>query len=261
MKKLILALAALAISVPAIAEEQFSMSTGFDYSTGKYGTATSTDILYIPVIGKYQSDSLTFKLTVPYLSVTGTGNVVPGVGPLPMSMGTPLAIGNPTNSTKSTTNSGVGDVTASVGYNVYDGETISFDLFGNVKFGTADVNKGLGTGKNDYSAQLDGYYSLSSTTLFATAGYKIYGAPAGVNLNSVPYGSIGISQKISNESSVGIMLDMLQSPSATGADQKDVTAYISQKFTPHFKVQVNAMKGFSNGSPDFGGGAMITGIF
>ncbi|OYY43308.1 MAG: hypothetical protein B7Y56_10515 [Gallionellales bacterium 35-53-114] len=60
---------------------------------------------------------------------------------------------------------------------------------------------------------------------------------------------------------MGIMLDMVQSPSATGADQKDVSVYISKKFTPNFKVQVNAMKGFSNGSPDFGGGTMITGIF
>lgn len=253
MKKLLPALIALAISAPAIAEDQFSMSTGFDYSTGKYGTATSTDILYIPVTGKYESDSLTLKLTVPYIRVTGTGNVVRGIGPMP--------IGNTTSSTTSTTKSGLGDVTASAGYNVYSGDTLSFDLFGNVKFGTADANKGLGTGLNDYSAQLDGYYSLNSTTLFASAGYKIYGAPAGVSLNSVPYGTIGASQKISSESSVGVMLYMAQSPISTAADQQDVTVYISQKLTPHFKVQVNAMKGFSNGSPDVGGGAMIAGIF
>lgn len=261
MKIIFLALTVLVISAPVIAEDQFSMSTGFDYSTGKYGTATSTDFLYIPVIGKYQTDSLTFKLTVPYISITGTGYVVPGVGPLSMSNGTTMGMGNPANSTQSTTSSGLGDVIASLGYNVYDGDTISFDIFGNVKFGTADVNKGLGTGKNDYSAQLDGYYSLSSTTFFATAGYKIYGAPAGVTLNNVPYGTIGVSQKISSESTVGIMLDMAQSPSTTGTGQKDVTVYISKKFTSNFKVQVNAIKGFSNGSPDFGGGAMITGIF
>lgn len=255
MKKLLPALIALAISAPAIAEDQFSMSTGFDYSTGKYGTATSTDILYIPVTGKYESDGLTLKLTVPYIRVTGTGNVIRGIGPMPMPMG------NTASGTTSTTKSGLGDVTASAGYNVYSGDTLAFDLFGNVKFGTADANKGLGTGLNDYSAQLDGYYSLDSTTLFATAGYKIYGAPAGISLNSVPYGTIGASQKISSESSVGVMLDMAQSPVSTAADQREVTVYISQKFTPHFKVQVNAMKGFSNGSPDVGGGAMITGIF
>ncbi len=167
----------LVITVPAVAEEQFSLGTGFDFSSGKYGGSTTTEILYIPVTGKYESDNLTLKLTVPYISVTGTGYVVPGVGPLSMSNGTTMGMGNPVTSTKSTSNSGLGDVTASVGYNVYDGDTISFDLFGNVKFGTADVNKGLGTGKNDYSAQLDGYYSLNSATLFATAGYKIMGRP------------------------------------------------------------------------------------
>ena len=155
----------------------------------------------------------------------------------------------------------MGDVTASAGYSVYSGDTLAFDLFGNVKFGTADANKGLGTGLNDYSAQLDGYYTLNDTTLFATAGYKIYGAPAGVTVGNAPYGTIGASQKISDVSSVGLMLDMAQSPTPSAADQQDVTVYISQKVSPDFKVQVNAMKGFSNGSPDFGGGVMVTGIF
>ena len=31
----------------------FSFTTGLDYSSGKYGGTESTDILYIPFIGKY----------------------------------------------------------------------------------------------------------------------------------------------------------------------------------------------------------------
>jgi len=60
------------------------------------------------------------------------------------------------------------------------------DVAGNIKFGTADANKNLGTGENDYSAQLDGYYTFSKTTLFATAGYKVIGAPAGITVNNMP---------------------------------------------------------------------------
>jgi tetrahydromethanopterin S-methyltransferase subunit G len=41
MKKLLTALAMLAITVPAVADDQFSLGTGFDYSSGKYGNATS----------------------------------------------------------------------------------------------------------------------------------------------------------------------------------------------------------------------------
>ena len=252
MKKLLTSLALLAISVPAVADDQFSLGTGFDYSSGKYGNATSTDILYIPVTGKYESDKLTLKLTVPYISVSGQGGVIRELGkmgPLP-SPGTPKK-----------TNSGLGDITTSAGYNVYSGDSLSFDVVGNIKFGTADAKKGLGTGRNDYSAQLDGYYTLDQTTLFATAGYKVYGSPTGVNLSGVPYDTIGVSQKLSEATSAGVMLDVAKSPSTFSSDQREVTVYISQKIAPNTKVQANVLKGFANGSPDFGGGVMITGYF
>lgn len=251
MKKLLTALAMLAISVPSVAEDQFSLSTGFDYSSGKYDNKVSTDILYIPVTGKYESDKLTLKLTVPYVRISGPGGVIQGVGRL----------GKTTASTTKTTNSGLGDVTASAGYSIYSEGALALDLVGKIKFGTADANKGLGTGQNDYSARLDGYYTLDQTTLFATAGYKVYGSPAGVNLSSAPFGTIGASQKLSDVSSAGVMLDVAKSPSTSGSDQREVTVYISHKIAPKLKLQANILKGFSNGSADFGGGAMIIGTF
>ncbi len=249
MKKLLTALSMLAISAPAFAGDQFSLGTGFDYSSGKYGNAVSTDILYIPVTGKYESDKLTLKLTVPYIRISSPGGVTRGIG----------RIGPANGRTSRTTHSGLGDITASAGYNVYSVNFIALDVVGNVKLGTADTN--LGTGQDDYSAQLDGYYKLDKTTLFATAGYKVYVSPAGVNLSSTVYGTIGASQKLSNVTSAGVMLDMAQSPSSSGSDQQEVTVYISQKIAANLKVQANILKGFSNGSPDFGGGVMITGTF
>lgn len=251
MKNLLSVLTLLAISAPAFAEDQFSLGTGFDYSTGKYGNAGSTDILYIPVTGKYETDKMTFKLTVPYISITGPGGVVRGIG----------RIGRMTTRTTQTSNSGLGDITTSAGYNVYSDKSLAFDLVGNIKFGTADASKGLGTGENDYSAQVDGYYLHNKTTLFATAGYRDYGSPAGISLSSVPYGTIGFSQKLNSTSSAGAMLDMVKSPSTTVGDQREATIFVSQKISDNTKVQANLLKGFANGSPDFGGGVMVTGTF
>ncbi len=262
-------LALLVISVPAIADDQFSqfsLGTGFDYSSGKYGNTASTDILYVPVVGKYESDNLTLKLTVPYISVTGPGGVVMGIGRVgpPVSVGAPVT-GRPapTTSTTSTTtvNSGLGDVIASAGYTVYSADALTLDVVGNVKLGTADASKGLGTGKNDYYAQTDGYYQLGHTTLFGTAGYRYYGSPAGITLSSAPYGTVGASQKLSDDTSAGLMLDVAKSPSIYSGDQVDTTVYISQKISTNFKVQANLLKGFANGSPDYGGGVMLTGTF
>ncbi len=252
MNKLLTVLALLSVSAAATAEDTFSLGTGFDYSTGKYGNTQATDILYIPVTAKYESDKLMLKLTVPYISITSPGGVTYGVG----------RFGKPTGRTTTTTNSGLGDVTTSAGYNVYSGDALALDLVGNIKLGTADATKGLGTGKTDYSGQVDGYYTINMTTLFGTLGYKKYGSPvAGITLNNSPYATVGASQKLSPKTSAGIMLDVAKSPSLYAADRQEVTAYVTQKLTSSLKAQANVMKGFTSSSPDFGFGGMITGTF
>lgn len=261
MKKLFPVLSMLVIAGPALADSQFSVATGFDYSTGKYGNAVSTDILYIPVVAKYEADKVTVKLTVPYISITGPGGVIPGMGRVVASAGG-VGFGMPGSGsgTTTSTNSGLGDVVLAAGYNVYAAGRVSVDVVGKIKFGTADAKKGLGTGENDYSAQVDGYYLLhEDTTLFATAGYKVVGAPPGLSANNVPYGTVGLNRKVSATNNVGVMLNVAQSAFAAGSNQQDVTVYASQKISGSLKIQENLLKGLADGSPDFGGGILITG--
>lgn len=247
----IMALVLLLASASVSAETTNSLSTGFDYSSGKYGGATSTDMLYVPVIGKIQSDRLFLKLTVPYIRVTSAGGVVVrGMGPFKMA-----------TSSRTSTQSGLGDVIASAGYTILEHESLLLDLVGNIKFGTADFNKNLGTGENDYSAQLDGYYLINNSTFFATAGYKIVGAPAGIEVNNIAYGTLGISQKTGNKTSAGLMFDAAQGSNALSPGARELTVFVANRVSKNFKVQANLMKGFSDSSPDYGGGVMVTGYF
>ena len=238
------------ISSTAHAEFTSSLSTGFDYSSGKYGGTSYTNVLYVPVTGKLQSDNLFLKLTVPYIRVSSAGGVVRGIG-----------LFNNTTNTRVTTQSGLGDVVASAGYTVLDTDSLALDLVGNIKFGTADPNKNLGTGENDYSSQLDGYYQMDETSFFATAGYKIIGAPANVSVNNIAYGTLGFSQKIEDKTSAGLMLDIAQSSSALSPGTRELTVFVSKKISDTTKIQANLLKGFSDSSPDFGGGMMVTGAF
>lgn len=244
----IIPLALLAISAPALAESSTSLTTGFDYSTGKYGGSTSTNILYVPVTGKMQFDNFFLKLTVPYISVSSAGDVVRGIGKV-----------RTTTTTKTTTQSGLGDVVASAGYTVLESDDLMLDLVGKIKFGTADTSKNLGTGENDYSAQLDAYHTLQKTTLFATAGYKVIGAPVGVSVNNIAFGTLGLSQKAGEQTSVGIMLDAAQASSDLNPGTREVTVYVSNKINSTLKAQAYLLKGFSDSSPDLGGGIMLTG--
>jgi hypothetical protein len=263
MQKLLAALVAvpamLATPIPALADDPFSLGVGLDYTSGKYGNTTSTSIVEVPVVGRYESDNVTLMLTVPYISVTGPGGVIPGIG----RVGQGYGYGNAPNNTRTTTttSSGLGDVIASAGYTVHSSDALALDVFGNVKFGTADAAKGLGTGENDYSAQVDGYYTLAQTTMFATAGYKVYGSTAAIPLDNAPYGAIGISQGLGDKTSAGARLDIEKSPSVFEEDQRYMTVFVSQEVSNKTYVSAHLMKGFTNSTADYGFGAMITGYF
>lgn len=251
MKYKLLAFALVMFTSAAWAETTTSLSTGFDFTSGKYGGTTTTNILYIPVTGKVQFENIYLKLIVPYIRVSSAGTgVVRGMGTVKTS-----------TSTATTTQSGLGDVIFSAGYTFYENDKLALDLVGNVKFGTADPDKDLGTGKNDYSAQIDGFYTMKATSLFATAGYKIVGAPVGVSVNNIAYGTLGVSQKLNETTSAGVALDVAQSSSTLSPGTREVSVFVTQKISKTKKVSASLMKGFSDGSPDYGFGLNMTGTF
>lgn len=239
-----------AFLAPALvqAETTTTLTSGLDYSSGNYGTSNTTTILYVPVTLKAQFDYSYIKLTVPYISISSIGGVVAGMGPIKKNIGT-----------KVTTNSGLGDTVLTAGYTVYETEQLALDAVGNIKFGTADAAKNLGTGENDYSVQLDGFYTIDKLTWLATAGYKIIGVPPGASLHNVVYGTLGASKKTSDISTAGVLLNAAQSSSDFAPGPLDVTFFVSKKFNKTSKIQLGLLKGFSDASPDLGMNIMITG--
>jgi len=239
---------ALPFATAAWAENgKFSLASGFDYSTGNYGTASTTDIFSIPVIGKFSTGPWIFKLTTPYIRISGTGAVIPGTG----------AVG--TGGTARSTQSGLGDTVAAVTYSLYDENSSApgIDLTGKVKLATADA--GLGSGANDYSAQMDVYRTLDKFTAMGTLGSKVLGSPGnGISLNTVIYGSFGGAYQFSGNTSGGVDFSLAQTPSALSIRQQELTAYVNYRIDKHFKAQGYVLKGYASGSPDSGVGGLIT---
>jgi hypothetical protein len=56
--------------------EGFKMSIGSDYNTGKYGTRDKTQVYTVPITASYEKGPVTVRVYVPYLRVTGFGDVV-----------------------------------------------------------------------------------------------------------------------------------------------------------------------------------------
>lgn len=241
---LLTTLLAAGSTVPAVADT-FSAAVGLDYSSGDYGTGTTSEIWYVPVIGKYETGPMTYKVTVPWLRITN-----PEVGP----NGDPLPGGC------HDVESGMGDTVASAGYALLDGSDgggVLVDLIGKVKFPTADEDQCLGTGETDYSAQIDLAKAFGPVTGFATLGWKKFGDPPDTDFDDPIYTSIGFAVPVAARTSAGASYDWRQKVVSTGSQIQELTLFVTHKLNQEWKIQLYAVKGYSDASPDGEGGMVL----
>ncbi len=226
-------------------------STGFDYTSGKYSDDETTSILYAPVSMKVLMGNVEAKVTVPYISIDGPGTVVGGgdVGPINRDR-LPGVV---------STQSGLGDVTASLTYTSFmQDNTLFLDFTGKVKLPTASADKNLGTGQTDFTTQIDVTKITGGVNLFATAGYRFMGSSDALPLRDGFLGSLGTSFAVSDGASLGLIYDYRQSASGRTEDPSELTAFISWKISKKLRLQTYGVVGFSNGSPDSGLGMQIS---
>jgi hypothetical protein len=240
-------------------DSYLTLSSGFDYSSGKYGTTSVTDTISVPVSALYETGAWSLKLTAPYLIVTGEGNVAVS-GRTGGRRGTTTTTTTTVTKTR-TTQTGLGDVVTMATYNLYsDNESDSgIDLTGRIKFGTA--SKAFGSGLNDYSAQIYSYTSVGALSPSFSIGYEVVGSSTTAPMNNVYFGSIGTGYSISEQTRIGIDYRYAQKASVTGAEQKDGSLYASQELTPDVYLRGYVLKGFAAGSADSGLGMSISTSF
>lgn len=231
----------------AIANGNVTVKTGYDYSTGKYGTNNNTEITSLPFIANYETGGWSFKITVPYVRITGADNVIVGVG----------AVRQTSAAVRSA--SGLGDITTAATYSLLADPVAQFglDATGKIKFGTADSDRGLGTGRNDYWLMIDPYKRLGNMTYFGGIGYGILGSSSTLRLKNVISANAGLSYKLDDRANLGASFDYRSRSTDAGFDQRELMAFYSRKLGGNYKLQTYATKGFSDGSPDWGAGLNV----
>ena len=223
-----------------------TVSLGIDYNTGDYGGSESTDIIYVPLILKYETGPWIGKLTVPYIRIKGPGDVIPDIGRV-----------GPGTATRRT-EQGLGDVVASLTRAVYSGENLLLDATGKVKFPTANEDRSLGTGEADYSAQVDAYVPAGKFTPLGTLGYRVFGDPPGTNLDNVFYVSAGFTYAVDKKLNAGAIFDYREASSSRSEARRELLAFVSKKLQPGWSLQGYAVRGFSDDSPDWGVGLILS---
>ena len=246
------------LSVPYVAsaatEGETSVILGAEYTSGDYGTSSKTKIWYFPVTLRYETDVNAASISVSYLSVEGRGDVVVSGGG--MGMGSQTVKRNSTlNGTR--TDSGFGDVILTGSHKLSGTASSRIDLTGKIKLGTADETDNLGTGENDYAVQLDFEQNYNSNSIFGSAGYKIFGDPPGTDYKNVFYGSIGFSHKLDAARAAGLVFDAQQAALSGSSGLSELTLFLSNKLDKKTRLTGYVLKGFSNGSPDWGLGVTL----
>lgn len=234
-----------------VAHAGIQVSTGLDYSEGKYGSNITTQQTTIPFMGKYETDTWSVKASLPYVWIKNVNA---------NSRGENLPCGNAVATPKNV--DGFGDLVLTGSYSVYAvGDTL-LDVNAKAKIATGDEDKCLSSGEHDYSTSVDITQRFDALTAFATLGWTKKGDPvfAGskINYDDPLFGSIGASYKMTDMTAIGASYDYRQKLTTTGDAISEVTVFVSQKLPNNTRLQGYAVTGFSDASPDLGVGVLVS---
>lgn len=243
----------LLLAVVPVAHAGYSFSTGAEYTRGDYGTGVETSSWYVPFTLGYSVEGYAWSVTVPYVSVSGSPEVSGG-GSLSMS-----GRGNhasPSTTDTSRSDAGLGDVLFSASYRLQQQtrEHPWLALTGKVKLGTADEEVNLGTGENDYAVQLD----MAKGPVDGYLGYLITGDTPVVNYNDIYYGAIAYS--VAMNQTWGIRSEYYtEQETVSGNDPvREASVAFSRPLSSMRDLKLYLIKGFSDSSPDWGVGVMVS---
>jgi len=233
----------------AVAHAEVSLHSGFDYSSGDYGQSLSTQIITVPVAVAYTVNRTTWELGWSYVRIDGPGDVVPGVGRF--SRRARLS---------KTVQQGLGDLTLGVAhaFAVPEGRRWSWTVAAELKFGTADADKFLGTGKDDFAMRTEWSYEAGAFTPFATLGYRWLGNPAGSDLRDHAFGTVGISWACSELTTLGLFADWAAKNAADGETSSSFTLSVSRALGAKWTGQLYGMLGNSDATADYSLGVGVS---
>lgn len=235
-------------ALPAPPPAEVTLTTGLDYSRGDYGFPADTEVFSVPLTVSYATGPWRFQVSQAWLSVDGPASVV-----LTGSQAGG-AIGRPVSSRES----GVGDLWLGTTYRALPfGPDLDVAFTGRVKLGTANENKGLGTGETDYYAQLDFSRTVGATTPYLTLGYRWLGASALYPLRDGAYASVGVMQQLQGPTQAGLAVDWRARVVAGGDAACEVTAFVTHHLDERWSLQGYVLTGLTDASPDLGLGASV----
>lgn len=228
------------------------VTTGVDYSSGKYGGDEETTANETPVMVSYESAPWAFTLFVPYLDVEGVVNADVGSGTGVFD-----------------SQSGLGDIVIGGSYELFPrGSDVGVDVGVKAKVVTADSDDDLlTTGNPDYTLQSNAYVLLGSAIAMVRIGWTLKGDIRVLDTQGVAetydpddplnFG-VAYSYPVSINTNLGLAYDWRQRLFDETDDAAEISLLISNRISSQWRLQGHVLKGLSDASPDWGVGAFAS---
>lgn len=253
-----------------------STSVGIEFASGDYGTGTRTESVYLPVtLTVAPTERVAFAVEIPYVyqsnSAVNTG-VLLGSGGMRAGMrktaamsaphmggaSGPMSSANPGNYGHSS--SGVGDITAKAGYVlVREGEaipTIRPYLF--VKFPTGDQDRALGTGAFDEGVAVEFLKQFGDWYTFVETGYTFQGNSSRLPLKDYFSFEAGIGRALGEKLLPMLVVKAAGAPMAGTDERLETRLKLKYLATERTGLEAYLGKGWTDSSPDYGGGIAVS---
>ena len=269
----------------------FSLGVGFEVASGRYGTGTSADSIYLPVtFAVYPTQRLGFSVEIPYVyqsssavnttvftgsgsrmagmrkqgaAMTGTpggsgptGGVTPGTPGMP---GTPGSMSTAAAARSNESHGGLGDITAKAGYVlVPEGDLVPrVRPYVFVKFPTADRDNALGTGEFDEGFAVELSKLLGNWYCFAEAGYTFQGTSPLLPLKDYLSYNAGTGYIIGERFLPMFVLKGSEAPVEGASDLLEMRIKLKYLATSQTGIEGYVAKGVTRSTPDYGSGLAI----
>lgn len=255
----ILAAPCLMLAGAASADTRVSFASGVDYSSGDYGDPTDTEVVSVPLSARVTTANWSFRLSIPYLSITGPADVADtvegggdggdgtGAGGTIVRTGTERGFGDTTiAATRSFRHLGGADS------NLY------IDVTGRVRLPSGDDEKGLGVGTTDYGLVGELGNSGSAGGAYVSAGRRFLGDRTGSTRQDGWQAGAGGWLRAGEKTRVGAFYSWREASVAGNEDPSEIGAYVSHRMNDALRVSLNASGGLSEASPNYSAGVRFT---
>jgi len=225
---------------------QFALTP--NYSSGSYGTGTTTTIVYVPLSIQRLFKDGDVALVVPFVSVTGDGSVtlLSGVPNRRTTVGT--AVG------PRVTQAGLGDLVLRGRYYALDQAdwwpTVA--LTARLKIPTADRSRGLGTGEPDEGFGVETSRTLGEKwVIFADAGFTFIGKPAGFNLQNQWNYDLGLGYYFTKALTLSVYYEEYRAVVQGNQKPQDVLVSLNYDWSSRMSLNASTQIGLSDGAPAY----------